>query len=135
MPIDIKTVATANLAIQILLFVFASGAVYLARNREPGRHCTLMRVLVPVQIIAIALVMLPSMLAYLKNDSPVPFFNIEMLLHHTLGLALVVLWIYINLVFGKSWMPPNFRAVMRSAFVLWIFSLLFGVHMYIRIWT
>ncbi len=60
MTIDVKTIATANLAIQILLFILAS--------------------------------------------------------------------------FGKAWMPQNLRAVMRSAFALWILSLLFGLHMYIRIW-
>ncbi|VVB85791.1 Uncharacterised protein [uncultured archaeon] len=134
MPIDIKTVATINLAIQILLFLFASGAVYLAKNRDLSRHCTFMRVLIPIQIIAIAFVMLPSMLGYLKIVNP-PLFNIEMLIHHTFGLAVVVIWIYINLVFGKSWMPRNFRAVMRSAFAIWILALLFGVSMYIRIWT
>ena len=135
MTINVKTIAMANLALQILLFILASCAVYFAKKSEFVRHCNFMRVLVPVQIIAIAVVMLPSMLGYLKNENQIPFFNIEMLLHHTLGLAVLALWIYINLVFGKPWMPRNLRAFMRSALVLWIISLLFGLHMYIRIWT
>jgi putative membrane protein len=134
MTIDVKTLPMVNLAIQILLFILASAAVYLAKKSEFDRHCTFMRVLVPVQIIAIAVVMFPSMLGYLENENPVPFFNIEMLVHHTLGLAVIALWIYIILAFGKAWMPRNLRAVMRSAFVLWMISLLFGLHMYIRIW-
>lgn len=135
MTINVKTIAMANLGIQILLFILASYAVYSAKKSEFGRHCSFMKVLVPVQITAITVVMLPSMLGYLGNENPGILFNIEMLVHHTLGLAVVTLFIYIILAFGKSWMPRNFRAVMRSAFVLWIISLLFGLHMYIRIWT
>jgi len=134
MTINVKTIALANLSIQILLFILACAAAYLAKKSDFGRHCTFMKVLVSIQIITIAIVMLPSMLGYLGNENPGKFFNIEMLVHHTLGLAVVALWIYINLSFGKAWMPRNLRAVMRSAFTLWVLSLLFGLHMYIRIW-
>jgi hypothetical protein len=133
MAIDVKTLALANLAVQILLIMMVSGAVYLAKKkRELMRHCSFMKVLVPVQIIAIAAVMLPSMLGYLKNP---PSFSTEMLVHHTLGLSVVALWIYINLSFGKPWMPRNLRAFMRLAFTLWMLALLLGLHMYIQIYT
>src|SRR3990170_2354385 len=98
MAIDVKTLALANLAVQILLVIMVSRAAYLAKKRKLGRHCTFMRVLVPVQIIAIAAVMLPSMLGYIEN--PPPFYT-EMLIHHTLGLSVIALWLYINLSFGK----------------------------------
>lgn len=133
MAIDVKTLALANLAVQILLVIMVSGAAYLAKKkRELMRHCSFMRVLVPVQIIAIATVMLPSMLGYLTNPPP---FSTEMLVHHTLGLSVVALWIYINLSFGKAWMPRNLRAFMRLAFTLWMLALLLGLHMYIQIYT
>lgn len=51
----------------------------------------------------------------------------------TANLAIQIL-LFILASFGKAWMPQNLRAVMRSAFALWILSLLFGLHMYIRIW-
>ncbi len=95
MAIDVKTLATLNLVVQILLVIMVSGAVYLAKKRELGRHCAFMRALVPTQIIAIATVMLPSMLGFLKNPPP---FSTEM-----------------NLSFGKSWMPRNLALFMKSA--------------------
>jgi len=134
MPIDVKTLALANLAVQILLVIMVSRAAYLAKKRKLGRHCTFMRVLVPVQIIAIAAVMLPSMLGYIENETPGILFNIEMLIHHTLGLSVIALWLYINLSFGKAWMPRNLRTFMRTAFVLWMLALLLGLHMYVRIY-
>ncbi len=39
MAIDVKTLATLNLVVQILLVIMVSGAVYLAKKRELGRHC------------------------------------------------------------------------------------------------
>ena len=131
MAFDVKTLALANLAVQILLVIMVSRAAYLAKKRKLGRHCTFMRVLVPVQIIAIAAVMLPSMLGYIEN--PPPFYT-EMLIHHTLGLSVIALWLYINLSFGKPWMPRNLRTFMRTAFVLWMLALLLGLHMYVRIY-
>jgi hypothetical protein len=128
----VKTLALANLAVQILLVVMVSGAAYLAKKKDLKRHCTFMRVLVPVQLIAIASVMLPSMLGYLTNPQA---FNTEMLIHHTLGLSVIALWLYINLSFGKAWMPRNFALFMRSAFTLWILALLIGLHMYIQIYA
>jgi len=132
MVFDVKTLALANLAVQILLVIMLSGAAYLAKKRNLIRHCNFMRVLVPVQIIAIAAVMLPSLLGYIENPPP---FNTEILVHHALGLAVVVLWIYINLSFGKPWMPRNLALFMRTAFVLWILAFLLGLHMYLLIYV
>lgn len=133
MAIDIRTLALANLALQILLIIMVSGAVYLAKKkRELMRHCTFMRVLVPVQIIAIITIMLPSLLGYLTHP---PSFSTEMLVHHALGILVVVLWIYINLSFGKPWQPRNLALFMRSAFTFWILALLIGLHMYLMIYT
>ncbi len=91
-----------------------------------------MRVLVPVQIIAIITIMLPSLLGYLTHP---PSFSTEMLVHHALGILVVVLWIYINLSFGKPWQPRNLALFMRSAFTFWILALLIGLHMYLMIYT
>ncbi|MDP2765935.1 MAG: hypothetical protein Q8O41_00560 [Candidatus Methanoperedens sp.] len=68
MAFDVKTLALANLAVYILLVIMVSSAAYLAKKRKLVRHCNFMKALVPVQIIAIAAVMLPSMLGYLKNE-------------------------------------------------------------------
>lgn len=132
MALDVKTLAIASLVVQVLLMMIVSGAAYLAKKKDLVKHCTIMRVLVPVQIIAIVAVMLPSMLGYIKNSAG---FNTEMLVHHSLGLLVVALWLYINLAFGKVIrMPRNFTLLMRSAFVLWILAFFIGLYMYLQIW-
>ncbi|MGZ4862703.1 MAG: hypothetical protein ACXV2E_08005, partial [Halobacteriota archaeon] len=67
LAIDIRTLATANLVVQLVLIVFVLGAVYLARKGRVIRHCAIQRVTVSVQIIAILAVMLPSLLGYVEN--------------------------------------------------------------------
>ena len=136
MFLDIKFLATANLTIQLLLMMTVFVAVYLVKKRRAfGKHCTIMRVIVPLQIVAIAGVMLPSMLGYFKNEALGPFLSAEMLIHHTLGLIVVALWIFINLVFiGVIRWRRRLVAAMRLAFVLWVLTLLIGLHLYVLIW-
>jgi uncharacterized membrane protein YozB (DUF420 family) len=135
MAIDVKTLAMTNLAVQILLIIIVFGAVYLARNKKLIRHCTVVRVAVPVQIIAIVLVMLPSMLGYIENVPSLPFFYPEMLIHHSLGLAIVGLWIYINLgIERRVRMPRNRAAVMWLALGVWIASLILGLNIYLTLY-
>jgi hypothetical protein len=73
MAIDIRTLATANLVVQLVLIALILGAVYLARRGRIKRHCTIVRGAVVVQIIAILIVMLPSLLGYVANVPPIPF--------------------------------------------------------------
>lgn len=136
MVIDVKTLAMANLTVQVLLIIIVSGAAYLAKKRELGRHCMTMRVAVPIQIIATVSVMLPSLLGYLEHGTPSVFFEGEILTHHTLGLAVIALWIYINLVFaGKAKIGVKLVTVMRLSFTLWILALLLGLYLYVQIWV
>jgi putative membrane protein len=135
MVFDVKTQAMVNLTIQVLLIIMVSGAVFLAKKRNLGKHCIVMRVAVLLQIIAIASVMLPSMLGYIENEHKGIFFNIEMLVHHTLGLTVIVIWIYINLVFaGVMRTRGKLAAAMKLALASWILSLIIGLHMYVLIW-
>jgi len=128
MVFHVKTLALANLAVQVLLLLAVFAAVYLAKKRQLTRHCTLMRILIPVQIMAVAAVMFPSLLSYFENVGA----NVEMLVHHTIGVLVIALWIYVNLAFGQVIrMPRNFRAVMRLAFVLWMIAFVLGVRMYV----
>lgn len=136
MTIDVKTLADINLLVQLLLIVAVSIAVFQAKKMELGRHCTIMRGVVPVQVLAILAVMLPSMVGYIRNEQPGILFSTEMLAHHLLGLAVVALWIYINLLFvGKVSGKVRLATIMRSALALWVLSLLLGLHMYILIWV
>jgi putative membrane protein len=73
---------------------------------------------------------------YLVHGTPGPFFQAEMLAHHSIGLAIIVLWVYINLIFLK-YLRPRFkiRTVMRLALALWALSLVMGFHMFVSIYV
>jgi hypothetical protein len=62
MAIDIRTLATTNLVVQLVLIALVLGAVYLARRGRVTRHCIIVRGAVVVQVITIFAVMLPSLL-------------------------------------------------------------------------
>ncbi len=72
--LDVKTLALASLVVQVLLMIIVSGAAYLAKKKDIVKHCTIMKILIPVQIITIVAVMLPSMLGYIKNS---PMFKLR----------------------------------------------------------
>ena len=130
MAVDLRLLAETNLAVQLILSLALLIAAGLARKRDFARHCKLMRAAVPVQIIAVLVVMLPSMNGYLGGGTSGPI-GAEVLIHHTFGLIVLVLWTYINLVFmrvikSRRWI----RASMRLAFASWAASMLLGLHLY-----
>jgi uncharacterized membrane protein YozB (DUF420 family) len=136
MSFDVKTIAEINLAIQILLTLILIDAVYLAKNKKFGGHCKVMRATVPVQILAILTIMLPSMNGYLVHGTPGPLFQAEMLAHHSIGLAIIVLWVYINLIFLKYLRPRSkIKTAMRLALAFWALSLVIGFHMFVSIYA
>jgi len=123
---------TANLAVQIVLIIAVFGAVYLARQKKFVRHCTVIRVAIPVIIIEVFVVMLPSLLSTIENVPSQPFFYPEVLIHHSLGLTVIGLWVYINLgIAQRVKMPRNRASVMWLALGVWITSLILGVHIYL----
>ena len=136
MAIDMRILVIINLVIQLLLIITISVAAYLAKKRQLKNHCAIMMVAVPVQIIVIAGIMLPSMLGYVRYGQPSSLFNIEIWIHHILGLVVIALWIYINLVFRRV-IKIRGRLVipMRLAFVLWLMVLGMGLHLYVLIWV
>ncbi len=135
MVFGVKTLAMANLGIQIFLIVFVFCAVYFVKKGDPIKHCSMVRIAVPLQVLAIIAVMLPSLLGYIKFEPFGVLFNAELLIHHTLGLLVIALWIYINLAYGNIIrMTRNFRIFMRAALVLWVMALVLGLHIYIRLY-
>ncbi len=133
MAIDVRLLAELDLIVQLILIFALLAASRLAMAKEFKTHCTLMRYAVPVQILAILAVMLPSMYGYLSNASTNPLFDSEILIHHTLGLMVVVLWVYINLIFmGVLKARLRIKTTMRLALASWAASMLLGLHLY---WT
>ncbi|MBI2908524.1 MAG: hypothetical protein HYX92_12840 [Chloroflexi bacterium] len=135
---DIATLAKASLAVNVFIMVTLFVAAYLAKvRRSYGAHCTFMRVAVPLQLLIIASVMLPSLLEYISHrGAEEPFVLVEILIHHTFGLLAVLLWAYINLVFvGVVRSPLRLAILMRLAFVTWTLAFLMGVRFYVIIWV
>lgn len=130
-----RNLAILNVVLQMLLIVAAATAFWLAKRRRFNRHCLVMRVSLAVQIILIAALMAPSLSAHLSHWSGWSWFTAEIIVHHVLGVIVVVLFIYFNLALtGVVRSPRRLRPYMRSALVLWLVSLAMGLHLYIYIW-
>lgn len=95
--IDIRALAATNLIVQLVLIAFVFGSVWLARKRRVIRHCTIIRGAVIVQIATILAIMLPSLLGYVENVPLIPFLYPELLIHHALGLVVIIIFFYVNL--------------------------------------
>jgi uncharacterized membrane protein YozB (DUF420 family) len=135
MAIDIRTLATANLVVQLVLIALVLIAVYLARRGRVIRHCTIVRGTVIVQIIAVFVVMLPSLLGYVENVPAIPFLYLELLIHHILGLVLIVIFIYVNLDVGRVVRPVVKRKnAMRTALGVWLVAIVIGIHIYLTVY-
>jgi hypothetical protein len=130
-----KLLASINLAVQILLFLSVLVAAYLARFKSDYKlHCTFLRVLVPVQIVITAAIMLPAMLSYISTRSI--SFNIVIYIHHSLGLGIIIIWIYVNLVLLSLIKSIGRLAIaMRIAFTFWTIVLPIGIYMYLVNWV
>ena len=135
MAIDIRTLATANLVVQLVLIALVLIAVYLARRGRVIRHCTIVRGSVVVQIITIFAVMLPSLLGYVENVPSIPFLYPELLIHHILGLVLIAIFIYVNLDVGRVIRPIFKRKnAMRTALGVWLVAIALGIHIYLTVY-
>ena len=135
MAIDIRTLATANLVVQLVLIALVLGAVYFARRGRVIRHCTIVRGTVVVQIITIFVIMLPSLLGYVENIPPIPFLYPELLIHHILGLVLIAIFIYVNLEVGRVIRPVVKRKnAMRTALGVWLITIALGINIYLTVY-
>jgi hypothetical protein len=132
-----KTIIIINLILQCVLIAAVLAAGYLAKIKHQLKaHCLMLRIAIPVQVAAIGAIMLPAMLGYIQRGNRTPFFNAAMLVHHILGLAVVALWVYINLVFqGRIKGFGELKIAMRSTFFLWIIVLLMGIYLYLVTWV
>jgi uncharacterized membrane protein YozB (DUF420 family) len=131
MVIDFQMLVELNLIVQMILVLLLYVASRLAIRGDFKKHCTLMRIAVPVQILTVLGIMLPSMYGYLRNTSTVSLFGSEILIHHSLGLGVVFLWIYINIIFMGILKPAiKIRTMMRLALISWAVSMLIGLHLY-----
>jgi hypothetical protein len=127
--------ALANTILQVALVVAAAVALWLAKKKRLKIHCLVMRVSVAVEIVLIAALMVPSSAAYLRAWDGWTWFTTELIIHHILGILVILLFIFFNLVMtGLVKFRHRLRPYMRGAFVLWVATLAVGVHLYWHIW-
>ena len=131
MPLEHDTVVSLNLILQLALSVALIYALIMARRREFKRHCLMLRLAFAAQILAILFLMSPAMGVLLEPERGVNLLALELLLHHALGLAVIPLFIYINLVYERGLHPRlSMKSAMQAAAGLWAASLLMGFHLY-----
>ena len=132
---DTATLINLNLAFQMIMAIAIVYAGFLARRRQLDRHCRVMRFAIAGQILSIAAVMLPQLIG-LVDVLPIDTGNgLLMWGHHSLGLLVVGLWVYINLVMtGKITVKGRLIGVMRLALVSWMVSLALGIYLFSLRW-
>jgi uncharacterized membrane protein YozB (DUF420 family) len=134
MMLDVKLLASINLAVQALLLVTILIAAYFARKQQLIRHCYIMRTAVIVQLLSIFSIMLPAMLGYVKNPRQ-PAFQTEMLIHHSLAVLVILLWVYVNLaVMGRVKVFGRLATFMKIAFTTWVLVFLLGLYLYLQVY-
>ena len=135
MQLDYQTIVSLNLALQLILAAALGVAVFLAKRKRFQRHCLVLRLAVAAQILAILALMSPVMGAILEPGRPNGLFQAEVLLHHSLGLVVVLLWIYINLVYlGRLRARLAPKRAMQAAAGLWVVSFILGFHIYLKLY-
>jgi len=132
MNLAYQTTVAYNLILQLILVAALGYAVFLAKKKSFQRHCLVLRIAVLAQILAVLALMSPAMANILGPGRSGGLFQAEVLVHHSLGLAVVLLWIYINLVYlGRLQARLALRLAMQAAAGLWVVSLILGFHIYL----
>ena len=127
--------ALTNVVLQCVLIVVAGVAFWFARRRRLKRHCLVMRIGIGVQIILIGALMAPSLAGFLSPWGGWSRFTAEIIVHHTLGAIVILMFIFFNLAVPRVIkVGGRLRPYMYVALVLWLASLGMGIHMYLHMW-
>ena len=133
---DARALTFGTLIVQFIIFGLVAYSSYLSIIRKNlRRHCLQMRVAVALLIINMLAVMLPSLVSFVANERPETWFYLEQIVHHTIGLAVIGLFVFINLAFsGVIKLKHRLQIYMRLAAGLWVLSFFIGVHIYFLLW-
>lgn len=132
----VQVLVGVNLVAQVVLATLVLRAVRFARRRKLGTHCRAMSVAASGQIAAMVVVMAPALIGFIGSPPSRGWFLIEIAVHHSAGLLVLLFWGYVRLGF-RGRLPlrmHNLRAFMRTAAVLWALALALGLHMFVYIW-
>lgn len=135
MPFNVEALATVNLVAQALLLIAVLIAARLARKKRLIKHCRIITVVLVIELVTIFLVMLPSLVGLLNTPIPTAL-KVEDWVHHSLGLVVVLLWVYVSLaVRGRVRAVGKLAIYMRAALAIWVLTFLLGVHLYFQFYV
>ncbi len=121
-----------NLIIQTLLIIVILVSIYFVRNNKIKLHCRIMGFALFAQLLLTIFFMYPAMSGVRSTDYFNTFFNIELLFHHGLGLFVLLLGLYVELLFmGRVKDILNRFVAMKLIAALWFLFYLLGVHLYL----
>jgi len=133
---DPGIIALVNLIVQVLLVGLLAYSGYTVKiKKDLKKHCRIMRVAVSILLLSVLLVMLPSLLSYTQGGLDSSFFYIEMLVHASLGLVVVGIFIFANLAMaGVIKLKGRLVPYMRIGAAAWAIALVLGIHLFFVIW-
>jgi hypothetical protein len=132
----IAVLVGVNLVAQAVLATLVLRAVRLARKRKLRTHCRAVSVAALGQIAAAAAIMTPALIGFIGSPPSQRWFAVEIAVHHSAGLLVLLFWVYVTLAFRSRLPVPtkHLRLLMRTAAVLWTLALTLGLHMFVYIW-
>jgi len=120
--------ADVNLIAQLTaLFVLLIGA-YFARRAKFRAHGLLMEMAIAIQLGAIALWMIPSLLINIGAFGTLGFGPLITVWHIFAGF--LALTLAMNAIFHKELFSSQLRTTMRSTFLIWTSAILLGTGFY-----
>jgi hypothetical protein len=133
---DTESLVNFNLGLQVILVLAIAYSGILAKRRWLDQHCRVMRFAIAGQILSIAIVMLPQLLGLVEV---LPIGTVDgkiMWTHHFLGVMVIGLWVYVNLVVsGKIAFKGRLLWVMRIAAVSYFASFFMGLYIFNQLWS
>lgn len=130
-------IATASLALQIVVFVLLVVGFYYKRRQKFRLHGTVMASAVGLHLIMIFAVMIPSFVLAIVPEyiipEPLMLVSLAGLIHGVLGLAAEGLGVYLVAAWGfKKNVQGCFarKKIMLTAITLWLVALLLGFLLY-----
>ncbi len=123
-----------HIGLQFFILLLLAVSSYLAHFKKMKNHCGLMRAALLLQFLSIVFVMFPSF-SVLSGMPISDQFRLELWVHHTAGLLVVLLVIYINLAVKGSvrFLGKPYR-LMKPVVLLWFLVLLGGLHIYMSLY-
>ena len=136
--LGIRTTADINLAVQLVLLAGLLVGFFLARARRYEQHGHVQTAMVLLNLIPIALAMIPSFFGYVvEGGSTTGRVAQLMIVHGVLGLVVELFAIYLILRMRTSVIPQslrirNIKLAMRITLALWALLVALGVGIYVE---